>query len=112
MVHTQTSLPQYTYELLERGPAMGTGFDTCILLIFFPPSFIHQYAVTHPHILPLHLLSLPYPSQESGTSCSVESERVWLRSRHDNLSAVVSHLTPGPEKLLKAMETRNLAEFM
>ena len=39
--------------------------------------------------------SLPCPSQESGTSCSVESEHVWLFSRHNNLSAVVSHLTPG-----------------
>ena len=39
--------------------------------------------------------SLPCPSQESGTSCSVESEHVWLCSCHNNLSAVVSHLTPG-----------------
>ena len=57
-------------------------------------------------------LFLLCPSQESGTSCSFESKRVWLRSRHDNLSAVVSHLSPGPEKLLKAMETRNLVEFV
>ena len=41
------------------------------------------------------------PSQESGTS--VVSESVWLCSCHDN-HAVVSHLIPGPEKLLK--ETR------
>ena len=87
--------------------------------ISYPPShpLVGTYSPSHfhPHFLlllppslapfPLSLLSpssflpppfsLPCPSQESGTSCSVESEHVWLCSRHNNLSAVVSHLTPG-----------------
>jgi len=50
--------------------------------------------------------------QESATSFSIESERTWLYGRYDNLKAVASHLTPGPEKLLKAMETRDLSKFI
>ena len=92
--HTPSYPPSY--------PLMGTYSPShflshFLLLLLLPPS------------LSLFLLC---PSQESGTSCSFESKRVWLRSRHDNLSAVVSHLSPGPEKLLKAMETRNLVEFV
>ena len=88
----------------------------------YPPSYplMGTYSPSHflSHFLLLLLLPLPLslfllcPSQESGTSCSFERKRMWLRSRHDNLSAVVSHLSPGPEKLLKAMETRNLVEFV
>ena len=50
--------------------------------------------------------------QESTSSCSVESELLWLRARYEKLKAVSELLTSGPDKLLRALETRNLTEFM
>ena len=58
-----------------------------------------------------HCLSSPSP-QISGTSYSTESEQAWLLSRYDQLKAVAAVLTPAHERLLKAIDTRNLSDFV
>ena len=51
-------------------------------------------------------------SQESQTSYSSESEQDWLLSRHHQLKAVAAVLTPAHERLLQAIETRNISDFV
>ena len=49
--------------------------------------------------------------QESATSCSTEAEKEWLSCRRDALSHVSQLLISGAERLLIALETRNLNDF-
>lgn len=51
-------------------------------------------------------------SEESAPSSSVEGELTLLRLRYDRLKAISRLLTSVPERLLKAMETRNLSDFI
>ncbi|KAL5506086.1 hypothetical protein EMCRGX_G007657 [Ephydatia muelleri] len=49
--------------------------------------------------------------QESSSCSSIESEHLWLSTHMEKLKAVSSMLTSGSEKLLKAIEEKNLVEF-
>ena len=51
-------------------------------------------------------------TQESASSCSDETVKLSLSTRYEKLNAVSQLLTPAAERLLKAVETRNLEEFV
>ena len=50
--------------------------------------------------------------QESGSSFSLEMEKVWLNTREAQLKETLQVLTSGPDRLLKAIQTRNHSDFM
>ena len=71
-----------------------------------PDTFWHNVFLLH------IIVSLSPLTQISGTSYSTESEQAFLLSRYDQLKAVAAVLTPAHERLLKAIDTRNLSDFV
>ena len=64
-----------------------------------------------PHLPLLTLPPLTLP-QESNTSYSKEVEQLWLGRRYDQLREVSAVLTPAHERMLKAIDTHNMADFL
>ena len=50
--------------------------------------------------------------QESGICSSPDSERAWMLQCYSQLGKVAALLTPAYERLLKAIDTRNLSDFV